>query len=40
MREGMKSIAVYVRSKNGDEWIVVFFINYPCAQRGQNALIE
>lgn len=41
--EGVKTIAGYVRSKNGKEWIVVFFINHPCARQGQeaqDALIE
>lgn len=41
--EGVKTIAGYVRSKNGKEWIVVFFINHPCAKQGQeaqDALIE
>lgn len=35
--EGVKNVAGYVRSKRGREWIVVFFINHPYAQRGQNA---
>ena len=35
--EGVKTIAGYVRSNNGKEWIVVFFINHPNARRGQNA---
>ncbi len=41
--EGVKTIAGYVRSKSGKEWIVVFFINHYNAQRGQgaqDALIE
>ena len=41
--EGVKTIAGYVRSKKGKEWIVVFFINHPRAKRGQeaqDALIE
>jgi D-alanyl-D-alanine carboxypeptidase/D-alanyl-D-alanine-endopeptidase (penicillin-binding protein 4) len=41
--EGVKTIAGYVRSKNGKEWIVVFFINHPLAKGGQDtqdALIE
>jgi D-alanyl-D-alanine carboxypeptidase/D-alanyl-D-alanine-endopeptidase (penicillin-binding protein 4) len=40
---GVKTVAGYVRSKSGQEWIVVFFINHPNAQRGtdaQDALIE
>lgn len=35
--EGVKTIAGYVRSKNGKEWVVVFFINHPYAKRGQDA---
>ncbi|HLP98007.1 MAG TPA: D-alanyl-D-alanine carboxypeptidase/D-alanyl-D-alanine-endopeptidase [Sideroxyarcus sp.] len=41
--EGVKTIAGYVRSKHGKEWIVVFFINHANAKRGtdaQDALIE
>ncbi len=41
--DGVKTIAGYVRSKNGKEWVVVFFINHPYAKRGQeaqDALIE
>ena len=41
--EGVKTIAGYVRSQSGREWIVVFFINSPYAKRGreaQDALIE
>ncbi|MBK9161063.1 MAG: D-alanyl-D-alanine carboxypeptidase/D-alanyl-D-alanine-endopeptidase [Nitrosomonadales bacterium] len=34
---GVKTIAGYVRSKSGKEWIVVFFINHPNAGRGQDA---
>lgn len=34
---GVKTIAGYVRSKSGKEWIIVFFINHPYAQRGQDA---
>lgn len=34
---GVKTIAGYVRSKNGKEWTVVFLINHPFAQRGQDA---
>ncbi len=40
---GVKTLAGYVRSKNGQEWVVVFFINHPNAKRGQaaqDALIE
>jgi D-alanyl-D-alanine carboxypeptidase/D-alanyl-D-alanine-endopeptidase (penicillin-binding protein 4) len=35
--EGVKTVAGYVRSKNGKDWIVVFFINHPNAKGGQNA---
>ncbi len=35
--EGVKTIAGYVRSQSGKEWIVVFFINHPYAKRGQDA---
>ena len=35
--EGVKTIAGYVKSKSGKEWIVVFFINHPYAKRGQDA---
>ncbi len=41
--DGVKTIAGYVRSKSGKEWVVVFFINHPNAKRGQeaqDALIE
>ncbi|MGE5669198.1 MAG: D-alanyl-D-alanine carboxypeptidase, partial [Betaproteobacteria bacterium] len=41
--EGVKTIAGYVRSKSGKEWIVVFDINHPYAKAGtaaQDALIE
>ncbi len=41
--EGVKTIAGYVRSRSGKEWIVVFFINHPYAKAGtaaQDALIE
>ncbi len=41
--EGVKTIAGYVRSQDGREWAVVFFINHPNARRGQaaqDALIE
>lgn len=40
---GVKTLAGYVRSQSGKEWIVVFFINHANAQRGQaaqDALIE
>jgi D-alanyl-D-alanine carboxypeptidase/D-alanyl-D-alanine-endopeptidase (penicillin-binding protein 4) len=40
---GVKTLAGYVRSKSGKEWIVVFLINHPYAQRGtdaQDALLE
>lgn len=35
--EGVKTIAGYVRSRTGREWIVVFFINHPYAKSGQDA---
>jgi D-alanyl-D-alanine carboxypeptidase/D-alanyl-D-alanine-endopeptidase (penicillin-binding protein 4) len=35
--EGVKTMAGYVRSKNGKQWIVVFFINHPYAKGGQDA---
>ncbi len=35
--ESVKTVAGYVRSKNGKEWIIVFFINHPYAKGGQNA---
>jgi D-alanyl-D-alanine carboxypeptidase/D-alanyl-D-alanine-endopeptidase (penicillin-binding protein 4) len=35
--EGVKTIAGYVRSRSGKEWIVVFFINHPYAKAGQDA---
>ncbi|MFH0933726.1 MAG: D-alanyl-D-alanine carboxypeptidase/D-alanyl-D-alanine-endopeptidase [Pseudomonadota bacterium] len=41
--EGVKTIAGFVRSKSGREWIVIFFINHPNAKRGtgaQDVLIE
>lgn len=41
--EGVKTIAGYIRSRNGREWIVVFLINHPYAKSGQaaqDALIE
>jgi len=43
MLEGVKSIAGYVKSHSGKQWIVVFFINHPnasLAQSAQDALIE
>ncbi|MFA6013781.1 MAG: D-alanyl-D-alanine carboxypeptidase/D-alanyl-D-alanine-endopeptidase [Gallionellaceae bacterium] len=41
--EGVKTVAGYVKSKNGKEWILVFFINHPNAKHAgaaQDALIE
>ena len=41
--EGVKTIAGYVRSASGKEWVVVFFINHPNAKLGasaQDSLIE
>ena len=35
--ETVKTIAGYVKSKSGKEWIVVFFINHPNAKLGQAA---
>jgi D-alanyl-D-alanine carboxypeptidase/D-alanyl-D-alanine-endopeptidase (penicillin-binding protein 4) len=35
--EGVKTLAGYVRSKRGREWIVAFFINHPAAKHGQDA---
>jgi D-alanyl-D-alanine carboxypeptidase/D-alanyl-D-alanine-endopeptidase (penicillin-binding protein 4) len=35
--EGVKTVAGYVRSRGGKEWIVVCFINHPNAKRGQDA---
>ena len=43
MLEGVKSIAGYVKSHSGKQWVVVFFINHPnasLAQSAQDALIE
>ena len=40
---GVKSVAGYVQSRKGRQWIMVFFINHPNAaagQRAQDALIE
>lgn len=41
--EGVKTIAGYIQSRSGKQWIVVFFINHPNAaagKRAQDALIE
>ncbi len=41
--EGVQSIAGYVQSRSGKQWILVFLINHPNAaagQQAQNALIE
>ncbi|WP_435628128.1 D-alanyl-D-alanine carboxypeptidase/D-alanyl-D-alanine endopeptidase [Candidatus Ferrigenium straubiae] len=41
--EGVKTIAGYVRSQGGREWVVVFLINHPNAKYGQaaqDALVE
>ncbi len=41
--EGVKTIAGYVRSKSGKEWVIVFLINHPNAKFGspaQDVLIE
>jgi len=41
--EGVKSIAGYIKSKSGKEWILVFLINHPNSKLGQvaqDSLIE
>lgn len=41
--EGVKTIAGYVRSRSGQDWVVVCLINHPNAKRGQaaqDALVE
>ena len=35
--ENVKTIAGYIKSKSGREWIIVFFINHPNAKLGQAA---
>jgi D-alanyl-D-alanine carboxypeptidase/D-alanyl-D-alanine-endopeptidase (penicillin-binding protein 4) len=35
--ENVKTIAGYVKSRSGKEWIVVFLINHPNAKLGQAA---
>ena len=43
MLEGVKSLAGYVQTHSGEQWVVVFFINHPNAKHGQaaqDALIE
>jgi len=35
--EGVKTVAGYVRSRKGKEWVVVFFIAHPNAKYGQDA---
>jgi len=43
MLEGVKSIAGYVNTHSGKQWVVVFLINHPNASRSQpaqDALIE
>jgi D-alanyl-D-alanine carboxypeptidase/D-alanyl-D-alanine-endopeptidase (penicillin-binding protein 4) len=35
--EGVKTIAGYVRSQRGKEWVLVFFIAHPNAKLGQSA---
>ena len=37
---GVKSIAGYLQSRSGKQWILVFFINHPNASRGQQAQDE
>jgi len=42
MLDGVKSIAGYVKSRSGDQWVVVFLVNHPNAslsQAAQDALI-
>jgi serine-type D-Ala-D-Ala carboxypeptidase/endopeptidase (penicillin-binding protein 4) len=41
--DGVKTVAGYVRGRDGKQWVVVFFINHPNAAMGQaaqDALIE
>ena len=38
--EGVKSIAGYLQSRSGKQWILVFFINHPNAAKGQQAQDE
>lgn len=38
--EGVKSIAGYLQSRSGKQWILVFIINHPNASRGQQAQDE
>lgn len=38
--EGVKSIAGYLQSRSGKQWILVFIINHPNAFRGQQAQDE
>lgn len=43
MLDGVKSLAGYVQTRSGDQWIVVFIINHANARYGQaaqDALIE
>jgi D-alanyl-D-alanine carboxypeptidase/D-alanyl-D-alanine-endopeptidase (penicillin-binding protein 4) len=35
--ENVKTIAGYIKSKSGKEWVIVFFINHPNAKSGQSA---
>ncbi len=35
--EGVKSMAGYLQSRSGKQWLVVFFINHPHARQGQQA---
>ncbi len=40
---GVKTLAGFVRSKSGKEWVIVFFINHPNARNGrvaQDAMVE
>ena len=38
--EGVKSIAGYLQSRSGKQWLLVFIINHPNASRGQQAQDE
>jgi len=38
--EGVKSIAGYLQSRSGKQWILVFIINHPNASLGQQAQDE
>lgn len=38
--EGVKSMAGYLQSKSGKQWLIVFFVNHPHAAQGQAAQDE